>query len=141
MDVVDRLQAITPLAGRVQGAAKLAELQARNQVPQFSPAAYVIGSALRGGSADATSGLFRQQLDRMISIILFVRLAGDGTGAAVGSELEPLVEQVVTRICGWGPDAAIGVYRLARGELIAFAGGLATYQLDFILDDQLRIAA
>lgn len=139
MEIIDRLQAIAPLAGRVQGAARLADLQARNGTPQASPAAFVIGSALRGGPADVMTGMFRQALDRMVSVILFVRLAGDGTGAAGGVELEPLVEQVVTRVCGWAPEGAIGVFRLQRGELIAFAGGLATYQLDFVLDDQLRI--
>lgn len=141
MTIADRLAAIPALSNRVQGAAKLAELQARNQVPQYSPAAYVIGSGLRGGAADATAGMFRQAIDRMVSIILFVRLAGDATGGAAAVELDQLVEDVVTRIAGWAPDEAIGVWRLGRGELIAFSGGLATYQLDFILDDQLRISA
>ncbi|MES2754882.1 MAG: hypothetical protein V4659_09480 [Pseudomonadota bacterium] len=139
MDIAARLQPVTALAGRVQSAAKLAELQVRNQMPQVTPAAYVIPSGLRGGAADAATGLFRQAIDRMISIILFVRLAGDGMGAAATAALEPLIDAVIDRIAGWAPDDATGVFRLGRGELIAFAAGMATYQLDFILDDQLRI--
>ena len=32
-----------------------------------------------------------------------------------------------------------GAYRLAKGELVSLQAGLLQYQLDFILDDQLRI--
>ncbi len=36
-------------------------------------------------------------------------------------------------------DEAVGVYRLSRGELVSLSAGTLTYQLDFAIEDQLRI--
>jgi hypothetical protein len=141
MDAVkDRLEAISALAGRVHGAARLAQLTERGAQAQASTAAFVLPLGLRGGSADAVTGMFRQALDRLVGVVLMVRNVGDATGAAAQAELEPLIEAVIGAIAGWAPDEAIGVYKLARGELVSIAAGTVTYQLDFALDDQLRIA-
>lgn len=139
-EVMARVEACDAVfAGKVDEAAKLSELMSRNQLPPVTPAAFVIPLALRGGRADAATGLFRQAVEHVVSVIIVVRVAGDATGRQGKQLLEPLKWKVIEAIAGWGPDEAIGVFRLARGELATLASGAIVYQLDFILDDQLRI--
>lgn len=138
--VIDQVATVPALAGRVHSAAKLAQLSERGGLAQVSPAAFVLPLGLRGGSPDAVTGLFRQRLDRLVGVVIVVRNAGDGTGAAAMVELDPLVDSVIAAVAGWGPDDAAGVFSLARGELVSLVTGTITYQLDFQLEDQLRIA-
>lgn len=144
VSVTDRLKTIPALANRVFGAAKLAELLKQGAVPQGTPAAFVLPLGLRGGTANAVSGLFRQGLQRLVGIVLVVRNQGDGTGEKALVELDPLIEAVIDLLAGWGPDddqgGAFGVFALARGELVSIEAGTIIYQLDFAIDDQLRIA-
>jgi len=135
-----RLVAACPvLTGRVGSALQLADAMARNALPQFTPAAFLLSLGLRGGPADAVAGMFRQAVDRYLGIVLIVRSAADPLGQRVVDELGPLIDGTINAIAGWAPDDAVGTYRLVRGELVSLAGGAATYQLDFALDDQLRI--
>lgn len=139
-DARSRIEAACPaLAGRIGTALQLADAMARNALPQVTPAAYLLALGLRGGSADASSGIYRQALDRFLGVVLVVRSAGDPLGASIADELGTLIDGTINAIAGWAPDDAIGTYRLVRGELVSLAGGAATYQLDFALDDQLRI--
>ncbi|WP_242095496.1 hypothetical protein [Sphingomonas sp. CROZ-RG-20F-R02-07] len=138
--VRDRLEAIPALAGRIQGAAKLAQLTQAGAAVQANTAAFVLPLGLRGGKADAVSGMFRQSIDRLVGVVLMVRNLGDATGEKAFAELDPMIEAVIEALAGWAPDEAIGVYVLARGELVSISAGTITYQLDFALDDQLRIA-
>lgn len=136
-----RIAAACPaLAGRIGTTTQLSDAMARNALPQFTPAAFLLTLGLRGGAADAATGLYRQSVDRFLGVVLVVRSAADPLGEAVEDELERLIEGVIGAVAGWGPADVPGVYRLARGELVSLAGGAATYQLDFVLDDQLRIA-
>jgi hypothetical protein len=136
-----RLIAACPvLTGRVGTALQLADAMARNALPQITPAAFILPLGLRGGAANAAAGLYRQAIDRFLGVVLVVRSAADPLGQMVVDELAPLIDGTIAAIAGWAPDEAIGVYRLTRGELVSLAGGVATYQLDFALDDQLRIA-
>ena len=52
-----------------------------------------------------------------------------------------LIRQVLDAVAGWGPDDAVGVFELARGSLLHNRDGRLVYQLDFAIDDQLRIFA
>ena len=62
-------------------------------------------------------------------------------------QLTPLRDAVIRRIVNWSPRSAwgeadeetVGIFRLARGELIDLSAGLLIYQLDFALTDQLRV--
>jgi hypothetical protein len=143
-DLTGVVQAIPELHGRVQGVAALSALMTAGQVPQVTPAGFVLPLGLRGGSADAVTGMFRQQIAWTSGVVLVVRVAGDVTGAKANDILEPLIEAVILAIAGTdarGPDeAAIGVWRLSRGELLSLSAGVLIYQLDFAIDDQLRIA-
>lgn len=139
-EVSARLEAACPvLGGRIGTALQLAELMKRGQVPTTTPAAYILPLGLRGGAATASTGLFIQGVTRMLGVVLVLRSASDPIGSRIADELRELVEAVVGALAGWAPDSAIGVLKLARGELVSLAGGAATYQLDFSLDDQLRI--
>jgi hypothetical protein len=145
-----RLADVTALAGRIEPAARLSDMMARNQLPQVTPAAFVLPLGLRGGRADAAAGLFRQALTETVGVVLFVRSAGDATGARATEQLVPLRNAVIRRIVGWAPPSdwlaneqgggeTVGVFALSRGELLSMQAGMLTYQLDFALDDQLRI--
>ena len=48
---------------------------------------------------------------------------------------------MIAALAGWGPDSAPGVFELSRGDLVSMKAGALIYQLDFTLNDQLRIAA
>mgnify|MGYP001581735495 CR=1 FL=1 len=133
------LAAVPAFAGRIGTALQLAELMKRSQLPVTTPAAFLLPLGLRGGRGEAATGKFIQGLDRFLGVVLVVRSASDPLGAKVADELIDLIEAVVPAIVGWAPASAIGVFRLARGELLSLAGGAVTYQLDFILDDQLRV--
>lgn len=132
--------ALPVLQGRIGTALQFSEAMRTGALGQVSPSAYLLPLGLRGGPADAAAGMFRQGLDRMLGVVLAVRSINDPLGSRVVDQFEPLIDAVIGAICGWAPESAIGVFKLARGELVSVAGGVATYQLDFSLDDQLRIA-
>jgi hypothetical protein len=140
-----RLEPIAALGKRIQPAASLSELMARNQAPQTCPAAFVLPSGIRGGSVDAMAGLFKQDIAEMLSIVLFLRSAGDATGGKMTDTLVPIRNAVIRAIVGWAPQSdwldgeTVGEFSLSRGTLVSLSAGLLTYQLDFNLNDQLRI--
>lgn len=141
-EVEARIVAAVPeLAGRMGTALQFSEAMRTGSLGQVSPSGYLLPLGLRGGAADMAAGMFRQGLDRYVAVILALRSIADPLGSRVADAFVPMIDGVIGAICGWGPDSAIGVFRLGRGELVSTAGGVATYQLDFILDDQLRIAA
>ncbi|WP_425230204.1 phage tail terminator protein [Sphingomonas sp.] len=135
-----QLASVAAIAGRVHGAAKLAQLTEQGQLAQAGVAAFVVPLGLGGGAAsDGSGGLYRQSIDRLVGVILAVRNLADGTGEAGWVELEPLVEAVIVMLAGWDPPGTLGSLRLAKGELISINRGTITYQLDFAVADQLRI--
>lgn len=137
-----RIAARVPaLSGRIDNAGQFAALVERNQLPQVTPAAFVLPGGLAGGSADAAAGLFRQDMTELVLVVLVVRVAGDARGGAALDTMTPLVNAVVGAVAGWGPDDAPGVYILDRAELVGAKDGALVFQIDFSLQDQLRIAA
>jgi hypothetical protein len=138
--VITRIDDEVPaLKGRVEGAAELAALVREDALPQVMPAAFVVPVGLQGGRADAVSGLFRQNYVEVVGVVLIVAAAGDATGALALPELQDLVGAGVTAVCGWAPDAAVGVFELRRGALVSLNAGAVIYQLDFGINSQLRI--
>tara|TARA_R110002094_G_scaffold160396_6_gene145794 strand:- start:2824 stop:3255 length:432 start_codon:yes stop_codon:yes gene_type:complete len=138
-DVIARLEASVPdLAYRVEGAANFAALMKSNALPQHGTAAHVLPLGLRGGNADASTGAFTQMVEEVVGIVLTVRTFSQ-TGDKALIELKPLIDAVVNAIAGWGPEDAMGVFRLVRGSLVTMAAGTMVYQIDFSISDQLRI--
>lgn len=135
------IEAVPGFSGRVYSAARLAAVSGAGGYLQVAPCAFVLPIGLSGGPADAVTGLFRQPIERIEGVLLVVRAADDVTGGAGLVQLEPLIEAVVAAVVGSAPDDEIvGTWRLVKGELAQIAGGVLTYQLDFAIEDQLRIA-
>lgn len=135
-----RLATIPALAGRIYGAARLSSLIGSNGLAQVCPAAFVLPLGVAGGRVDAVTGLYRQEIEWLEGVLLVVRAAGDATGAAGLQQLDPLIADVIAAVAGWAPGNAVdGTYRLAKGELAGLDKGTLTYQLDFAIEDQLRI--
>lgn len=128
------------LAGRVGYAAEWTRVIAEGQLPQVTPAAFVLPGGLTGGQTRAATGLFIQDVSEMVSIVLIVRVAGDATGAAAVDEVRPIVAAVIGGVLGKGPDDAPGVWKLGRAELVGSQDSALIFQIDFTLFDQLRIA-
>lgn len=138
--VRDRIEAKVPtLQGRLLNAADYANLVEHNQLPTTTPAGYVLPGGLRGGQADAATGMFRQALAVMVIVILVVRAAGDALATRAIDQASPLVEETIEAVVGWAPDDAIGVFELAQAELVGAKNGALVFQIDFALNDQLRI--
>lgn len=139
--VIDLLKAVPAFGGRVDGAALLADLLNKNQLGQGpSPRAFVLPLGLDGGMVEAMAGMFIQRLARLVGVLIVVRVHGDVTGAKGLIELDPLIGAVIGAIAGTADDDAIGTFVLVKGELASVDKGLLTYQLDFAVDEQLRIA-
>lgn len=137
--VVERIAARVPvLTGRVEGAAQLADLMARNALPQVTPAAFVVPLGLQGGAVSAGGGYHVQPLEEAIGVVLVLR-SHSATGGEAQGELRDLVMAVAQAIAGWGPAGSFGAFRLLRGGLLSMRTGTCIYQLDLSLTDQLRI--
>lgn len=135
-------QAIEGLDGRVQDAADFSEMMKNNRLPQVCPAGFVLPMGLRGGSVDAVTGMYRQNVAWHEGVVLVVRSSDDATGAKSKKQLRPLIIATIGAVAG-APATAdgddFGVWRLVKGELLSLAGGGLIYQLDFAIDDQVRI--
>lgn len=136
----DRLNAqVAALTGRVEEVADLAELVRKNALPQKSPAAFVLPAGFNAGAADAAAGLFRQALDQTIAVVLIVEAAGDPKAKRALAAIDDLIDAVLVALCGWAPAGAIADMRALRGRLVSVNAGTVIYQLDFAVQEQLRI--
>lgn len=139
-EVRARIEAKVPaLGGKIGNAGSFAQLVERNAMPQHSLAGFVLPGGLQGGQASAMTGSFNQFFAETVIIVLAAKVANDPTGERATDEITPLVRAVIEGVCGWGPDDAPGVFTLGNGELVGVQAGTLIYQIDFILDDQLRI--
>jgi hypothetical protein len=138
-EVAARIEAeVAELTGQLGEAADFADLVERKKLPAKT-GGFVLPGGLRGGAADAASGLFRQSFDEIVKVVLVVRVAGDPLRAKAVASLVPLARATINAVAGWAPDDAIGVFRLVQAELIGASGGALIFEIDFALDDQLRI--
>jgi hypothetical protein len=137
--VIQRLEAKVPdIAGRIQGAAELADLMRNNRLPRQTPAAHVVPVGLRGGAPSASAGFYVQELSETVGVVLTLR-SHDATGARALTQVDQLIRAVADAIAGWAPGAETGVFRLERGRLASMSAGTLVYQIDFTITDQLRI--
>lgn len=150
-DVKVRLEAqVADLAHRVQGALALTEMIRQKALPNYTPAAFVVPNGLNFGSAQFGTGFFVQSVDEVISIVLVLRSANDVRGAKSQAELQVLIWAVVEALAGWSPHIGdegedpdgvteIGVLVPRRGALVRLDAGTLFYQLDFAIQQQVRI--
>jgi hypothetical protein len=132
---------IAALANRVEEAADLAALVRVGQVPQRSPFAWVVPLGFDGGEADAMAGIYTQETSTSVGVILFVESVGDAAARRALPKVDELVTGIVNAVAGWEPDDdAIGVFEARRGRLVDINKGGLFYQIDFSIQDQLRIA-
>ncbi|MFN7003754.1 MAG: hypothetical protein ACK4NW_10035 [Roseinatronobacter sp.] len=137
--VITRLKAeVSDFSNRIEGAAEFAALMRANALPQVTPAAHILPLGLRGGRGEAGAGAFTQDVEEVVAVLITLR-AHSRTGREALPDLAALTKQVIAAIAGWGPDEAIGVFRLSRGQLVSMSAGTILYQLDFAINDQLRI--
>lgn len=143
--VKGRIADVDGIAGRIQAAADLSELMARKLAPQGGDAAFILPLGLRGGAEKSMAGLYVQDINETLGIVLMIRAVGDTTGARSADRLVPIRDAVIRRIVGWSPPSGwlegetVGHFTLSRGQLLTLSAGLLTYQLEFALSDQLRI--
>jgi hypothetical protein len=84
------------------------------------------------------TGSYRQDIDRQISVALCLT-SRDRAGAVALNEADQLIDAIALSLCGWTPDDdMVGVFRLLRAMLISFKGGLALYEIQLAIKDQLR---
>ena len=137
-EVAARIEAeVAELAGQLGEAADFADLVERKKLPSKT-GGFVLPGGLRGG-ADVASGLFRQGFDEIVKVVLVVRVAGDPLRAKAVADLVPLARATINAVAGWAPADAIGVFKLVQADLIGASGGALIFEIDFALDDQLRI--
>ena len=139
-DAVTRIDdQVAALSGRVEGALELAEMVRRNALPNVTPHAYVVPLGFRPlGTGEASAGAFTQDVDEIVGVVLVIHSAGDVTGRKALATVGPLIAATIDAVAGWGPESAIGVFRLQRGALISLNAGFVIYQIDFAIQDQLR---
>ncbi len=139
-EVRARIEARVPaLKGRLGHGGDFAELVERNQVPTNTPAGFVLMGGLQGGAADIAVGLFRQGFAETVIVVLVDRHAADPSGERAMDQLTPLVRATIEAVVGWGPDETPGVFVLSSAELVGVKQGALVVQIDFQLNDQLRI--
>lgn len=138
--VADRIGAqVADLTGHVEGIAQMAALIAQNALPQADVCAFVVPLGFDDRGGDSATGAHTQMLEDSVGVILCIKARGDAKAKKALPTIEQLTNSVVDAVAGWGPAAATGVFRVNRGRLLSFEGGIVLYQLDFTLLDQLRI--
>ena len=137
--VIDRLRDRMPvLEGRVAGAAQLATLMAGRAGPHQTPAAHVLPTGGSFGAAETIAGFYRQAHTRAIGVLLWVGTY-EATGARAVPQIEDLIGQVITALAGWSPPDVGGDFRVRRSGLVDLRAALIAWQIDFDINDQLRI--
>jgi hypothetical protein len=130
---------INTLSNRVQTAADLSELVRTKQLPSSPQTVFVLPLGLRALSpAEVSANSFEQMLVETFGILIVVRNQNDATGGKALHPIETIVDALIANIAGWTPDDTIGVFSIARGQLISAAAGLVMYQLDFSIQTQVR---
>lgn len=138
--VSDRIEAqVAALSGHVEDIAAMAALIAEGAMPQADVSAFVCPLGFDDKGGESATGYHTQMLEDSIAVVLCVKARGDVKAKKALPTISELKDAVIDAVAGWGPNAAVGVFFVRRGRLVSAEGGLVIYQLDFTLQDQLRI--
>ena len=140
-ELVARIDSRVPeLARRVEGAAELSELVRKGGLPQAPRHAFVLPLGLVArNQGDAAAGAFTQLVDEVFAVMLVIHAAGDIAGARSLATVDQLVWKLIAALAGWGSEEVVGVFSLRRGQLLSAEAGTVIYQLDFAIQNQLRV--
>lgn len=137
--IIARLKSNAPsFNGRIEGAGSFAAMIQAKRLPYITPAAHVVPVSMTGGKADAATGAYTQDTTETFGVIFTIR-SGDPIG---GDRLEPIdaiKSEVINAIAGWAPSDEIGVFQFVSGRMQNIADGALIYEVDFRINDQLRI--
>ncbi len=130
--VRDRLVAEVSDLRMVSLALDFAALVSSGQLPQRTPAAFVLSTEVRARPDDLVGAEFHdQEMTETISVVLVVRHAGDAIGARNADALYTLREAVRVALAGWVPDG-VAAMQFSRSSLRSLvAGGVAVLELTF----------
>lgn len=137
-EVIARLKAKVPDLQRVDDAASLAELLATKAISPAPVVGYVVPLGLVGTGAEAMSGVIDQNIKETIGVVLVIR-GVDPSGRKVLKKIKPFIDDIIAALVGWAPSDEAGVFELQRGQQLSMKDGILIYQLDFFINDQLRI--
>ena len=132
---------VSDLTGRIDSIADLAFLISTGALPQREVCAFVVPLGFDGGAANAAVNAFTQELNDSIGVVLCIKSLGDAKAKKALPTIGALSEAVVNAVAGWAPNNAVGVFTVSRGRLVSIDKGLVLYQIDFRLQDQLRIVS
>lgn len=136
--VIARLNStVTALEGRVEPVLALAEMMRSGSLPETATA-IVSPVGLQGGPGETGAGYFAQNYNETISVLLIARVY-DQTGRRALAKISPLTKDVVEAVAGWCPDDEVGVFHLVRGGVVSLKSGVLLYQIEFSIQDELRI--
>lgn len=139
-DVIERLKTSVPdLENRVEPIVELAAAMNSGRLPETANA-IVSPAALRGGASDVGAGIFTQPFVEAVSVLLIARVY-DQTGRRALAALRPLIMAVVEAVAGWAPGDQVGVFSLVRGGVVSLQKGVLLYQIEFAIEDELRITS
>lgn len=137
--VISRLQARVPLLDRrTEGAADFVTRMRTKALPQQTPFANVIPLGIQGGNPSIAAGSYEQPVTDTVGVMLTIR-SDDATGRAALAEVDQLITDIIAAIAGWAPGDEVGVFALARAYLLSMDAGTLIYQIEFTINDQLRI--
>lgn len=134
--VRDRLQ--TSGIERVEDAMHLQRLIEQKALPAAGVTAFVVPMGLRGGDVRSATQPFVQDTVETVAVFLAVKDTNPFGGRAKDS-LAALIDRVIGAVAGWQPESAADSFRLMRAFLVSFAQGVALYQIEFSIQNQLRI--
>jgi len=139
--VKTRVGGIAALSNRVEEVADLAELVAKNELPQRFPWAFILPTGFDGGPGELMTGAFRQPRVDGVGVVLFCEATGDAKAQRAMAAIDVLIEAVLAAVCGTAPADAPGVLYAVRGRLVSINAGAIIYQIDFGLQNTLRVGA
>lgn len=139
-EIIARLKSSLPqVRDRVYGAAALAALMRADAVPTVTPCLHVIPTGILGKRPATATGPYVQSIERGFGVVLSLK-SFDPDGALVLDDLSGLIGDVILALSGWSPNPrCVGVMVFQRAILVTFAKGAIITEIDFTLQDQLRI--
>jgi hypothetical protein len=131
---------VAALNGAIEGIADLAALVSEGAMPQREVAAFVVPLGFDDRGGQSAAGMYTQMIADAVGVILCIKSLGDAKARKALPTIETLTDAVVNALAGWAPNSVVGVFVVKRGRLVSVTKGLVIYQIDFELQDQLRIA-